>query len=113
MAETHLPGTNLIDVKISDDKELISFLDSFNLKLSMDKIWEYISTTDQIIQSELPFKLVKTDPETGKKIIAGLVGNLKLVAKFLEPFLPDTSQKIQELIKQNKKPEKPLFLRKE
>jgi hypothetical protein len=31
----------------------------------------------------------------------------------LKPFLPEASKKIQELIRKNKKPEAPLFLRKE
>jgi hypothetical protein len=30
----------------------------------------------------------------------------------IEPFLPETSKKIEGLIKENKKPETPLFVRK-
>ena len=55
---------------------------------------------------------MKTDKEKGDKMISDLVMRLYSVAKMLNPILPETSEKIKELIKQNKTPEKPLFERK-
>jgi methionyl-tRNA synthetase len=90
-----------------------SFLDSFDIKMAMESIWMMISILDLTIQNEQPFKLIKTDPEKAKKIIRHCLIGLFWVSKHIEPMLPETSQKIQKLIRENKKPEQPLFLRKE
>jgi len=68
---------------------------------------------DKRIQETEPFKVVKIDLEKGKELIKENVQDLYLISKMLEPLLPETSLKIQQLIKENKKPETPLFLRKE
>lgn len=86
---------------------------SFDLKLAMDIIWGNLSELDEIIQKEEPFKLIKNDKEKAKDIIKNLVLHLLYNARQLEPFLPETSKKIQEAIFSNKKPEQPLFLRKD
>lgn len=93
--------------------EFNDFLDNFEIKKAVDLIWKDISALDLIIQTDIPFKLVKTDAEKGKKIILDLVRSLHRIAKMLEPILPENSEKIQKLIKENKKPSKPLFLRKD
>jgi methionyl-tRNA synthetase len=67
---------------------------------------------DKFIQENQPFKLVKEDKEKGKEMISKLVVQLYSVARMLNPILPETSQTIKNLIKENKIPEKPLFLRK-
>jgi len=89
-----------------------SDLESFEIKRYMDKIWESIQNLDKKIQEKEPYKLFKTDLDFAKDIVSDLCTDLYLIAKKLKPVMPDTSQKIQELIKQNKKPETPLFMRK-
>lgn len=93
--------------------EYLEYLDSFDIKKATDLIWKDISALDLIIQTELPFKLVKTDIEKGRKIINDLTFSLYRIAKMIEPMIPETSKKIQELIKANKKPETSLFVRKD
>ncbi len=88
-------------------------LENFDLKKSMDIIWENIGTLDKYIQKEQPFSIIKTDEAKGRELIKNCVSQLYTIALMLEPFLPETSKKIQKLIKENKKPEQPLFLRKE
>lgn len=111
MAEKHLDGS----IEEGERFKFIigSDIESFDLKLAMDIIWGNLSEMDEIIQREEPFKLIKTDKEKAKEIIKKLVALLRDNAKFISPFLPETSKKIQELIKANKKPEQPLFLRKD
>jgi len=88
-------------------------LENFDLKKSMDIIWENIGTLDKYIQKEQPFSIIKTDEAKGRELIKNCVSQLYTIALMLEPFLPETSKKIQKLIKENKKPEQSLFLRKE
>jgi methionyl-tRNA synthetase len=95
-------------------KEYQRALDSFNLKEAGDFIWSKISALDNIIQQEKPFTKIK-DPKTkieSLETIDKLVKGLGEITLLLEPFLPETSKNIQNLIKENKMPEQPLFMRK-
>jgi methionyl-tRNA synthetase len=87
-------------------------VEKFDLQSAMNIIWRAISMLDEAIQKDQPFKLVKEDKEKGIRVIKGMVEELFKIAKLLEPFLPETSQKIQDLVKANKMPTEPLFMRK-
>jgi methionyl-tRNA synthetase len=67
---------------------------------------------DKSIQENEPFKKIKVSPEEGKENIKVLVYHLYGIALKLEPFLPETSKKIQIAITENKMPEQ-LFPRKD
>lgn len=114
MAETNLSEPVVIPKEnkvLSDD--YVQALDKFNTKKAIDIVFGKIQALDEEIQNTQPFKLVKTDPEKGKIIITNLVVCLHSIAKHLEPFLPETSKKIIEVIGKNKIPDQPLFLRKD
>jgi methionyl-tRNA synthetase len=91
----------------------IEELESFDIDKFINLIWFNFSNLDEHIQKNEPFKKIKINKEEAEKDIHYLLIHLYGGALALEPFLPETSKKIQELIKQNKKPETPLFLRKE
>ena len=59
----------------------------------------------------IAFKKIKINEEEAKKDVKYLLVHLYGIALSLEPMIPDTSIKIQNLIKENKKPEAPLFPR--
>lgn len=88
-------------------------LERFNIQNAVSNIWDAVTVTDQMIQSREPFRLIKTDPETAKKDLQQAVQQLFDIAQMLAVILPDTSLSILTLIKEKKKPEAPLFLRKE
>ena len=88
-------------------------LDSFNINLASQNIWNSISKLDKSLSDEEVFKIVKTDLPKAKGMLVNYLAKLATIACELEPFMPETSEKIIKLIKENKKPEKPLFLRKE
>lgn len=90
-----------------------SFFEKFDLKQATDFIWNEIRELDQFIQTTEPFKVVKIDENKGKELISTMVIRLYKIAKILDPILPNTSVTLQALIKSNKKPEKPLFPRKD
>jgi len=94
-------------------KEYNESMKTFNLGRAMNAVWSVISWMDKTIQQEEPFKKIKTDKEGGEKIIKTLLWDLNLVSELLGPFMPETAEKIQKLIKENKKPIEPLFLRKD
>ncbi len=88
-------------------------IEDFNLQLTMNHVWIYISNLDKSIQDEQPFKVIKLNKEKGIEIIKKTVKELAHIAKLLEPFLPDTSRKIINLVLANKTPDAPLFIRKD
>ena len=117
MAETYLVEEKdrpVLNLQIRDKhSDYFSTLDNFDLQKTSQIIESSISDLDKIIQAEQPFKIVKTDPEKGKKIIKELVEQLYLIAEMLAPIIPSTSDKIKAAVKANKMPAEALFMRKD
>lgn len=120
MAEDHLDTPISLDNFVEkikaegliEDENYSSAIANYDLKKAMDYIWKKIQNADEKIQETQPFKLVKEDKEAAVKIIADLVFNLAEIAYLLEPFLPETSEKIIAAVVANKKPVDPIFPRK-
>lgn len=94
-------------------EELKNFDKSYNIQSEMDEIWFEIQRLDKEIQRLEPYKKIKINPEEAKKDLHTLLRHLfGGVALRLEPFMPETSEKIVIAIKENKKPEN-LFSRKD
>ncbi len=96
----------------TDFTEYFRIYEEFDLKKVMDYIWNKIQDLDKKIQETEPFKVVKKDEEKGKEMIKELVLELYTIARMLNPVMPETNVILKKLIKENKKPEQPLFLRK-
>jgi len=96
-----------------NEAEFYRLLQSYKFDQAAKLIMDQVRSLDEKIQSTQPFALYKTDPEKAKGIVSELVIGLAGIAKLLEPIMPETSSKIREYIKVNKKPETPLFLRKD
>jgi len=110
MAETNLEKPVEISEK-TIPQEFFDYLEKFEIQKAVEMIWKKIAELDKIIQETQPFKLVKTDKEEGIKIIETLVKELYTIGIMLNPIMPEISKKIKTLVKENKSPEKPLFLR--
>jgi len=93
--------------------EYFKMYEDFDIKKAMDYIWNKIQNLDKKIQETEPFKVIKIDEKKGKEMIKELVLELYTIARMLNPVMPETSEKLKKLIRENKKPESPLFLRKE
>jgi methionyl-tRNA synthetase len=112
LSEKYLPKCPEIREE-SDLVEFFSFFEKFDVKQAVDYIWNEIGELDKFIQETEPFKVVKVDEEKGKELISSMVIRLYKIARMLNPIMPETNVLLKKLIKENKKPEKPLFLRKE
>lgn len=96
-----------------DFTEYFSFYEKFDIKQAADYVWNKIGELDKFIQETEPFKVVKVDEERGKELITKMVLDLYAIARMLNPLMPETNIILKKLIKENKKPEKPLFPRKD
>lgn len=93
-------------------QEFFNYLEKFEIAKACDFVWAEIQHLDKYIQENEPFKTIKVDEEKGKAQITELVVGLYTVARMLNPIMPNTNVLLKSLIKQNKKPDQPLFLRK-
>ncbi len=103
------------EMNLATDGEFASFrthLDAYEIKKAADEVWRLAASLDKKIQETEPFRLVKTDPEAAKKIIKELVRALWVIGFMLQPFLPETSEKILNILRAPKEPFAPLFPRK-
>ncbi len=112
MAETNLDAPVTVPEK-SIPQEYFDLLEKFEIQKAVDMIWQKIAEADKYIQDTTPFKLVKTDKDKAIEIIKDLIIRLYTIGRMLNPIMPETSKKIKDLVKNNKTPEAPLFLRKE
>jgi methionyl-tRNA synthetase len=112
MATTHMEKPIAVPLgAIPDDYK--NALDGFDVQTAANVIWRHIADADEFIQKEAPFKLVKTDKAAAVKIIENLCSRVYLIGEMLLPIMPKTAESIRTLVKENKMPETPLFLRKE
>jgi methionyl-tRNA synthetase len=98
---------------VKDFTEYFNFFEKFDIKQVADYVWNKIGNLDKFIQETEPFKVIKIDEKKGKELISKMVIDLYEIARMLNPIMPETNIILKKLIKENKKPEKPLFLRKE
>ncbi len=103
--------TNNVKIDSAATVTLKQYFDVFDTNKALKGLMTILGTIDKKITDTEPFKLVKTDPEAAAKIIESLLSELRAVAEVLGVFMPQTSAKILECIRENKMPEKPLFAR--
>ena len=87
--------------------------DSFEINKCADAIWQEIADLDLFIAENAPFKKVKVDAQGAHDDLRHVTQGLARISVLLEPIMPSTAETIQQLIREKKKPEAPLFLRKE
>lgn len=111
MASTNLDSAPVIPGNTIPE-DFKNAMEEFNVQKATNIIWHHIGELDAIIQREEPYKLVKVYKEKGTKVIEDLVVRLYTIGRMLNPIMPETSDKIKDLVKANKMPDAPLFLRK-
>lgn len=93
--------------KIADKvrKDCQNNLEDFKFNESLKSIWELVGFCDKYINQEKPWE----EKENFSQVISDLIFALRTIADLLAPFLPETSEKIEQFIKQGKR--KALFPR--
>ena len=81
-------------------------LDNFKFNEALISVWDLISFCDRYIEKEKPWEKSGLEKDS---VINNLLFAIKNIAEMLEPFLPETSEKISQQIKTKKS--EPLFPR--
>ncbi len=105
LAEEHLPNpvaTTKEDEKISE--EFSKKIEEFKFNEAMDIVFAKISAADTYMNTNEPYKKIKTDADTACRDIEHLVCELASIAAHLAPAMPHTSDIIAKAVRENKKP---------
>lgn len=63
---------------------------------ALEEIWEQIKGLNQYIEETKPWEIAKLkDPDHMREVLANMVANLLEIAYLLEPFMPETAEKIR------------------
>lgn len=91
-------------------------LENCKFDRALDEVWEQVRGLNQYIDEQKPWEINKTgDKDHLREVLAYQVGSLQEIADLLEPFLPDTANKIRQIFESGavKLLETTLFPRKE
>ncbi|MCX6737978.1 MAG: methionine--tRNA ligase [Candidatus Parcubacteria bacterium] len=80
-------------IKIQEDYK--KTLEEFKFNEALKAVWELIGFCDRYIEQEKPWE----DTENKTEILNDLLLTIDEIAKLIEPFLPETSEKISQQIK--------------
>jgi methionyl-tRNA synthetase len=66
----------------------------------LEAIWAAIDQTNRYIVQTAPFTLIKQPEKQGRvgEILHHLLESLRALSKLLAPFMPDTSERLRELL---------------
>ena len=106
LAEEHLPNPVVItkdDEKIAE--EFLKKIEEFKFNEAMDFVFAKISAADAYMNTNEPYKKIKSDAGVAVRDIEYLVHELASIATHLAPAMPYTSGIILRAVRENKKPE--------
>ncbi len=78
-------------------------MDKLRIADAIDEIFSCLRASNKYIDETLPWALAKDETKTDrlKTVLYNLIESIRICAVYLQPFLPDTSEKIFDLINTN------------
>jgi methionyl-tRNA synthetase len=87
-----------IPVAQHDSSQIAEALDKCKFDRALDHIWDQVRGLNQYIDEAKPWEIAKRkDPDHLRDVLAYQAGCLLEIAELLQPFLPETSEKIQKI----------------
>ncbi len=94
----HPAGGHPKSGKIKNDK-IQKLFEELRFKDILDEIWSQIAWANKYIEERKLWELVKNNPGDGKKVLEELLSLIEEIGKAIEPFMPQASRKIAEILK--------------
>lgn len=95
-----------------EDGPYTQALHEFRFPDALGFVWDQIAELDKYINEEQPWKLAKTDVDRLNSVLAHCIDRIQEIAILLQPFMPETAEKILDQFKESKiVSQKPLFPR--
>lgn len=96
---TEMGSKARVSLHLLDAKPYIQSLEKYTFNEALSFVWAKITKLDQYINEEKPWELAKANDHRLKSVLAHAVDQIQEIAALLEPFLPETSKKIEEQFK--------------
>jgi methionyl-tRNA synthetase len=90
------------------DPDITTYLKEFKFNVALETQWQRITKADKEINEKKPWSLSDTQ---AKEVITDLVRQIRSIAYSIQPFLPETSEKILKQFSGEIKSQSPLFPR--
>lgn len=81
--------------------ELELSIKTYDFKKYIDRVFEVVSESNELIDKKAPFKLVKTDEAAAKEVLSELAENIRFIGRALLPVMPDAAQTILNRYQEN------------
>ena len=91
LSEKYMPDP-VVPIAVPDVQSMQDAMEKFEFANAIGQIWTMLGALDQEITVKEPFKVVKTNVEEGKEIIAYLVLQLFYIATYLKPIFRRVSK---------------------
>ena len=109
---THMGSRSRASEHVIDDGVYKKALEEYRFPDSLAFVWQKITDLDRYINDEKPWELAKTNTQRLVSVLAHCVDQIQEIGILLDPFMPETSEKILEQFKGPKIiAQKPLFPR--
>jgi methionyl-tRNA synthetase len=89
-------------------ENVVAPLEQYKFNEALNYIWDEIAETDKLVNEKKPWTLSGGE---AKEVLADLVKRIQQIAFNLQPFLPETSEKILKQFSGKIKSTEPLFPR--
>lgn len=96
---THMGSQDRTSIHLIHTETYTEALSDFRFNDALSVVWEKIARLDKYFNEEKPWALQKTNNQRLKTILAHAVDQIQEIAALLEPFLPETAQKIESHFK--------------
>lgn len=83
-------------------EEFSALLENYRLSEGLEYIWNIVRESNKYIEETKPWELAKTSPEKFETVMRKLLDDLARIASLLEPFLPETAEKVSAMLREGK-----------
>lgn len=73
-------------------------IEMFEMNRALEKIWDRVRFCNKYIEETKPWELKKTRENEYKETMQSLLANLRDIAEAIDPFLPETVEKMQKIL---------------
>lgn len=77
------------------ETELQDIINEYDFKRYIDRVWEIVADSNELIDKKEPFKLVKTDEDAANAVLAEVAENIRFIARMLKPVIPSAAEEIE------------------
>ncbi|HIP50434.1 MAG TPA: methionine--tRNA ligase [Candidatus Pacebacteria bacterium] len=81
-----------------DMKQLEGDINKMALNSALENVWKIVESANKYIEQTKPWELRKNDEKEFENVMKKLLGDLNAISILVEPFLPETAQKINDAL---------------